>query len=205
MLSIFLQGFFMGASLIIAIGVQNAFVLRQGIKQRHVFITALTATLCDVTLIAAGVLGFGVIIERFPSLITVVTWGGAAFLFVYGLKSFYRAYKPDTLDQSKAEGMAGDGSVKKTIAVLLAVSLLNPHVYLDTVVLLGGISASHGEPGRYIFGIGAIIAAAVWFFGLAYGARLLSPVFEKPRAWQILDFLIGIVMWGIALLLILKV
>lgn len=193
----------MGASLIIAIGVQNAFVLRQGILQRHVFTTALTAALCDVALITAGVLGFGILVEQFPQIIAIVTWGGAAFLFVYGIKSFYRAYKPGILDQSSAKGMAGDGSVPKTIAVLLAVSLLNPHVYLDTVVVLGGISASYGADGRYIFGAGAILASFVWFFGLAYGARFLAPLFEKPRAWQILDFLIGVIMWGIALSLIL--
>lgn len=205
MLSVFIQGFFMGASLIIAIGVQNAFVLRQGIKRRHVMATAACATLCDAALITAGVMGFGAIVERYPSVISGVTWAGAAFLFVYGLKSFYRAYKPGKLDQSSASGMAGDGSLHKTIAVLMAVSLLNPHVYLDTVVLLGGISASYGDSGRYIFGVGAVIASTAWFFGLAYGARLLAPLFERPRAWQILDLLIGLVMWSIALLLLLKV
>ncbi|MEM6782056.1 MAG: LysE/ArgO family amino acid transporter [Pseudomonadota bacterium] len=202
MTSIFLQGFFMGASLIIAIGVQNAFVLRQGIKQRHVFATAITAFTFDAILIAAGVLGFGVLVEQFPSLITYVTWGGAAFLIAYGFKSFYSALKPRSLDQNDAKGLAGDGSLKKTIAVLLAVSILNPHVYLDTVVLLGGISASHGETGRYIFGFGAVLASFAWFFSLAYGARLLVPLFEKPRSWQVLDVLIGLIMWLIAFKLI---
>lgn len=204
MFPIFVKGFLMGASLIIAIGVQNAFVLRQGLKQRHVLATVITAALCDVALIAAGVLGFGLIIEQFPALITIVTWGGAAFLFVYGMKSFYSAFKTQHLDQEQAKGMAGEGTLAKTISVLLAVSLLNPHVYLDTVILLGGISASFEGMGRYVFGIGAMCASVVWFFGLGYGARLLAPLFEKPRAWQVLDIVIGIVMWGIALSLILN-
>ena len=199
----------MGASLIIAIGVQNAFILRQGLKQRHVFASVMTATTCDVVLIAAGVLGFGALVERFPSLISVVTYGGAAFLAAYAIKSFYSAYKglsePQVLDQKSAKGMMqGEdaGTIKKTVAVILAVSLLNPHVYLDTVVLLGGISASYDHiadgMGRYVFGFGAILASIAWFFALGYGARYLAPLFEKPRAWQILDILIGIVMLLIA-------
>ena len=203
MLSIFLQGLFMGASLIIAIGPQNAFVLRQGIKHRHVFISVLIPAFSDAALIIAGVLGFGIVVEKFPSLITLVTWGGAAFLIAYGLKSFQSAFKPKILDQSTAKGIAGDGSVKKVILVILAFTWLNPHVYLDTVVLLGSIAASHGDPGRYIFGSGAVLASFLWFFGLGYGARFLAPLFEKPKAWQILDVLIGIIMFAIALKLIL--
>lgn len=188
----------MGATLIIAIGAQNAFVLRQGLKKRHVFPTVLTAALVDALLITAGVFGFGAMVERFPSLITIITWGGIAFLVTYALKSFHRAWKPEGLDQTSAKGMAGDGSVKATIAVILAVSLLNPHVYLDTVVLLGGLSAGFDGYGRYIFGIGAVLASFVWFFSLGYGARLLTPIFEKPRSWQILDIIIGIIMLLIA-------
>lgn len=205
LLPIFVAGFFMGASLIIAIGVQNAFILRQGLKQRHVLAAVMTAIVCDVVLIGAGVLGFGALVERFPSLITIITWGGAAFLVVYAIKSFYNAFRAQILDQSQAAGMMqGDdaGTVKKTVAVILAVSLLNPHVYLDTVVLLGGLSASYGETGRFVFSGGAMIASIIWFFALGYGARFLAPLFEKPRSWQILDILIGVIMFAIAIKLI---
>lgn len=193
----------MGASLIIAIGLQNAFVLRQGLKERHIFITALTASLCDATLIAAGVLGFGVIVESMPALITYITWGGAAFLTAYGTKSFISALKPKTMEEQTAKGLLKNDSARATIALILGVSLLNPHVYLDTVILLGGLSASYAGTGKYIFGIGAALSSFVWFFGLAYGARFLAPLFQKPKAWQILDIIIGIVMLLIALSLIL--
>ncbi len=194
----------MGASLIIAIGLQNAFVLRQGLKERHIFITALTASLCDATLIAAGVLGFGVIVESMPALITYITWGGAAFLTAYGIKSFISALKPKTMEEQTAKGLLKNDSARATIALILGVSLLNPHVYLDTVVLLGGLSASYAGTGKYIFGIGAVLSSFVWFFGLAYGARFLAPLFQKPKAWQILDIIIGIIMLLIALSLVLK-
>lgn len=203
MTQIFINGFLMGASLIIAIGLQNAFVLRQGLKQRHVFITAFTASLCDATLIGAGVLGFGTIVESMPALITYITWGGAIFLTAYGIKSFISALKPKTMEQKTAKGLLKDDSARATIALILGVSLLNPHVYLDTVILLGGLSAAYADTGKYIFGIGAIISSFVWFFGLAYGARFLAPLFQKPKAWQILDIIIGIVMLLIALSLIL--
>ena len=201
MFFILLKGMAIGASLIIAIGLQNAFVLRQGIKNRHIFASALTASLVDVVLIAAGVLGFGYLVEQYPSLIHWVTWGGAAFLFVYGLKSFISAFKPSEMKDGK--GMVKEGSVKETVLIILGISVLNPHVYLDTVVLLGGLSASYGDVGKYWFGAGAMIASFIWFFSLGYGARLLSPLFAKPKAWQILDFIIGIVMWVIALSLVL--
>ena len=193
----------MGASLIIAIGVQNAFVLRQGIKQRHVLLSVLTPTVVDVVLIGAGVLGFGALVERYPGLITFVTWGGALFLTAYALKSFYSALKPETLSQDKAKGLLKEDSAKATFFLILSFSLLNPHVYLDTVVLLGGLSSVYEGFGKYIFGIGAMMASVVWFFALGYGARFLAPLFEKPKAWQILDILIGFVMLFIAAKLIL--
>ena len=204
MLEIFIKGFFLGASLIIAIGLQNAFVLRQGIKKHHIFVTALTASLIDVLLIGAGVLGFGALIEQFPSLIAYITWGGAAFLFVYGAKSLYRAFKPAAIDGDEAKGMIKQGSVKEIIAIIMAISLLNPHVYLDTVVLIGGLAAGYGDTGKYIFGSGAMIASFCWFFALGYGAQFLAPLFAKPKSWQVLDFLIAIIMWAIAVSLVLK-
>ncbi len=203
MFTIFLKGAFLGASLIIAIGVQNAFILRQGLKNRHVFASALTASSIDAFLIGAGVLGFGLILENFPGLIDAVKYVGAAFLFVYGVKSFRDAFANKKLDQDKAKGKIQDHSLRHTIIFLMGVSFLNPHVYLDTVILIGGLSASYGETGKYYFGAGAMIASFIWFFALAYGARFLAPLFEKPRAWQILDVLIGLVMWAIALSLLL--
>ena len=202
MFDIYFKGLFLGASLIIAIGLQNAFILRQGLKNRHVFATALTASLCDGILILAGVLGFGLILEKMPDLITFIRWGGVAFLTVYGARSFYSAFKFQALDDETVRGLAKAGTLKETILILLGVSLLNPHVYLDTVVLIGGLSASHGEIGKYIFGAGALSGSFIWFFSLAYGARFLSPLFRRPRAWQILDIIIGCVMWAIAFTLI---
>lgn len=201
---IFFKGFFLGASLIIAIGLQNAFVLRQGIKKHHVFITALTASLIDVMLIGAGVLGFGALLEKFPSLISYITWGGAAFLIVYGAKSLYRAFKPAALSGDEAGGFVQQGTAKEIVLIIMGISLLNPHVYLDTVVLIGGLAAGYGEDGKYIFGLGAMLASLCWFFSLAYGARLLAPFFQKPKSWQILDFLIALIMWAIAASLLLK-
>lgn len=202
MLTIFIKGMALGASLIIAIGLQNAFILRQGIKNRHIFASALTASLIDVLLIGAGIMGFGYLIEQHPDLIQWVTWGGAAFLFVYGLKSFFNALKPEQMDEDRAKGMMKEDSVKEVILIILGISLLNPHVYLDTVILIGGLSASYGEVGKYWFGGGAMLASFIWFFTLGYGARLLTPLFAKPKAWQILDILIGVVMWGIAVSLL---
>jgi len=202
MIMIFLKGMFLGASLIIAIGLQNAFILRQGIKRIHVLPAVLTASLIDALLIGVGVLGFGYLIEQHPALIQWVTWGGAAFLFTYGAKSFYSAFKPNKLDEDQAKGLLKQGSAKEIILILMGVSLLNPHVYLDTVVLIGGLSASYGEVGKYWFGGGAMVASFIWFFALGYGARLLTPLFAKPRAWQILDILIGLTMWAIAVSLV---
>lgn len=203
MFDIYIKGLLLGGSLIMAIGMQNAFVLRQGLKNSHVFATALVASLCDAALIAAGVLGFGLLVTKAPVLLIILKYGGAAFLFVYGIKSFLRAYKPETLDQNKASGLLKEDGLKETIFLLLAFSLLNPHVYLDTVVLIGGLSAAQGGIGKYWFGAGAACASFVWFFALAYAGRWMGPLFAKPRAWQILDIIIGIIMFGIAFSLLL--
>lgn len=205
---IFFKGFLLGASLIIAIGLQNAFVLRQGIKKHHVFVTALTASIIDALLIGAGVLGFGALIEAFPSLITTITWAGAAFLIVYGAKSMFRAFKPAKMSDEEARGMIKQGSAREIVIIILGISLLNPHVYLDTVVLIGGLAASYSDLfngwGKYVFGSGAILASFCWFFALGYGARLLAPLFNKPKSWQLLDFIIALIMWAIAASLLLK-
>lgn len=202
MAPVFIKGFLLGASLIIAIGLQNAFVLRQGLKNRHVFFSALAASVIDVVLIALGILGFGTILDTMPGLIFWITVGGAAFLFFYGVKSLLSARRPQTLENQQARGMMKTGSLRETLLILAGVSLLNPHVWLDTVILIGGLAAAYEPPARYIFGLGAAIASFVWFFALAYGGRLLAPVFAKPKAWQILDLLIAFTMFGIALSLI---
>lgn len=193
----YLKGLGLGASLIIAIGAQNAFVLRQGLRRQHVLLTALFCTLCDATLITLGVAGLGAAITSVLALLTAATWGGAAFLFLYGLRSFRAAIRAGTLDTDTASTPAAH-SARGTVLALLGFSLLNPHVYLDTVILLGSVGASHPAIERPSFVLGAITASLLWFFGLAYGAALLAPLFRKPITWRALDLLVGCVMWVIA-------
>ena len=193
----YLEGLGLGASLIIAIGAQNAFVLRQGLKRQHVLLTALFCTLCDATLITLGVAGLGAAITSVPALFTAATWGGAAFLFLYGLRSFRSAFRAGMLDADAANGQA-TSSARRTVLALLGFSLLNPHVYLDTVILLGSVGARHPAIERPSFVLGASTASLLWFFGLAYGAALLAPLFRKPTTWRALDLLVGCVMWIIA-------
>lgn len=194
----FFQGLALGAGLIIAIGAQNAFVLRQGLRGQQVFVTALVCVLCDAALITLGVAGFGSVVARNPALTAVAAWGGAVFLFVYGLRAFLSAFKPKGLEAQIGETR----SRREAVLMALAVSLLNPHVYLDTVVLLGGIGGQFAGSARAAFGLGAVTASSGWFFALAYGATRLGPMFRRPRAWRALDGLIGVVMWSIAASLI---
>ncbi|PZW29427.1 L-lysine exporter family protein LysE/ArgO [Thermosporothrix hazakensis] len=194
------QGFLLGASLIIAIGAQNAFVLRQGLKRQHVFITAALCTLCDIILILLGVGGLGTLITSIPILSMIATWGGAAFLLFYGFRSFRSVFQNNEgLEMGKAAAVV---RVRDTVLAVLAFSLLNPHVYLDTVVLIGSISTHYQGIQRAWFAVGAMCASLSWFFSLAYGAAWLAPLFRRPLAWKILDGLIGCVMWGIAFSLI---
>lgn len=198
MLSASLNGFFLGASLIIAIGAQNAFILRQGLLRQHVFILCLICALADAILIALGVAGLGTFIQRSPQLIQIVTIGGAAFLFVYAGIAFRRALRPKAMETAGT----GAGSLKVAVSACLAFTFLNPHVYLDTVVLLGSLSARYAGEGRLAYALGAMTASFAWFFALGYGARLLKPVFEKPAAWRMLDVLIGLVMAAIGVSLL---
>lgn len=194
-----LTGFATGFSLILAIGAQNAFVLRQGLARQHVFWLCLLCAASDALLIAAGVLGFGVIVQAAPMLPTIMAWGGAAFLFVYGAMRLRAAYigRYDTHITGKSAGLWA------TLAAAAAFTWLNPHVYLDTLGLIGAISTQYEmKIDRYAFGIGAIISSFVFFFGLGYGARFLAPVMRSARAWRIFDLLIGLVMWGLALKLL---
>jgi L-lysine exporter family protein LysE/ArgO len=185
-----LSGFFLGATLIIAIGAQNAFILRQGLLRSHVFILCTICALSDALLIAAGVAGLGTLVSRSPLLISGVSLGGAVFLGSYAAMAFRRAIHPGAM-QAGAPKVLG---LKAAVATCLAFTFLNPHVYLDTVVLLGSLSAAYTGADRVVYGVGAAAASFIWFFGLGYGARLLQPVFAKPAAWRVLDVIIGIVM-----------
>jgi L-lysine exporter family protein LysE/ArgO len=194
----FLSGFFLGLSLIVAIGAQNAFILRQGLLRQHVFVLCLICALSDALLIAAGVAGLGTLVSSSPALITVVTVGGALFLFSYALIAFRRAWRPQALHAARG----GASDLKAAVAACLAFTFLNPHVYLDTVVLVGSLSAQYSGSERLAYGAGAMAASFVWFFGLGYGARLLQPVFARPAAWRVLDIAIGLVMAAIGLALL---
>jgi L-lysine exporter family protein LysE/ArgO len=193
-LSAFIAGFSLGLSLILAIGSQNAFVLKQGLKRHHVFAVCFVCALSDALLISAGVAGFGTIVQQFPTIETFARYGGALFLTVYALLSFRSAFTQKHAIQTKDQPTT---SLVKTISIALAFTWLNPHVYLDTVVLLGSISTQY-QPHHFVFGAGAVCASFFFFFSLGYGARLLAPVFEKPRSWQILEALIGVIMLAIA-------
>jgi L-lysine exporter family protein LysE/ArgO len=190
-----IAGFFLGASLIIAIGAQNAFILRQGLLGRHVFALCLICALSDALLITAGVAGLGTLIATSPRLIVAVTVAGSVFLFGYAMLALRRAVRPQTLVAAAWD----DGGLRTAIAACLAFTFLNPHVYLDTVLLVGSLSAGYDDAARIAYGAGAASASFVWFFGLGYGARLLQPVFARPAAWRVLDLLIAVVMTAIGL------
>ena len=187
-----LSGFSLGLSLILAIGAQNAFVLRQGLRGEHVLAVALTCALSDAILIAAGVAGFGALVEAAPWIVPVFRWGGALFLLVYGAMAALRAIRGG----EALEAGSGTTSLGAALGTCLALTWLNPHVYLDTLVLLGSISTQAAVP--LAFGAGAMVSSFVFFFGLAYGAALLRPVFARPSAWRVLDAIIALVMWVIA-------
>jgi L-lysine exporter family protein LysE/ArgO len=187
-------GLLTGLSLIVAIGAQNAFVLRQGLRVEHVATVVAVCLLSDVVLIVAGTAGAGTLVSRVPSLLAVVCFAGAAFLLVYGLMAARRALRPAALvteDTGRRAGLA------VTLTTCLALTWLNPHVYLDTVVLLGSLAGTWGQL-RWWFAGGAAVGSAVWFASLGYGARLLRPVFARPVAWRVLDALIAVVMVSLA-------
>ena len=189
-----LAGLITGLSLIVAIGAQNAYVLRQGLARDHVGLVVAICALSDVALIVAGVSGIGTIVEKAPWVLDVVRWFGVAFLTWYGVSTLLRARSTESL---RAAGVATSG--RRAIAVrALALTWLNPHVYLDTVLLLGSIANHEGTTGRWWFAIGACAASGLWFSGLGYGARLASRVLARPRAWQVLDVIIGLTMLAIA-------
>jgi L-lysine exporter family protein LysE/ArgO len=201
MVSVFVKGFFTSAALIVAIGAQNAFVLRQGLKREHVFVVASICALSDAFLIALGVAGVGRFVQETPLLLSIARYGGAAFLIAYGLFALKRAFAT-TQQGLVVAANGGTTTLKQAVLACLAFTYLNPHCYLDTVVLLGSLSGQYPGALRWYFGAGALTASIVWFFSLAYGARLLAPLFARPIAWRILDGLIAAVMFSIALTLL---
>ncbi len=193
----FAAGFALGFSLILAIGAQNAFVLRQGLKRQHVLAVCLACALSDVVLIAAGVAGFGALSAAAPWIAPTMRYGGAAFLIWYGGINLRSAWRGGAAMDVTGEAR---GRLWPVLGVVLAFTWLNPHVYLDTVVLIGSVSAQY--PDRVAFGLGAAAASFVFFFSLGYGAGLLAPVFAHPRAWSVLEALVGGTMWAIAVKLL---
>jgi L-lysine exporter family protein LysE/ArgO len=184
-------------SLILAIGAQNAFVLRQGLRREHVLWVCVTCSITDAVLIGAGVAGFGALADAAPWFEAAMRYGGAAFLMIYGTRAGLSAWRGG--GALEAEG--GNGlSLRRTLLTLLAITLLNPHVYLDTLVLVGSVSAQY--PDKLAFAGGAILASILFFFLLGYGARLLQPVFARPVSWRILDALVAATMWAIAVALL---
>lgn len=195
----FLAGLGTGLSLIVAIGAQNAFVLKQGLRRQHVFAVSLFCAVSDALLIAAGVAGAGAIARNAPWFLSAMRWGGAAFLIWYGFRSARAAWQGG--EALRAEG-AVVPSLGATLGTIAALTWLNPHVYLDTVVLLGAVSSTQGD--RLAFAIGAMSGSFLFFFSLGYGARLLAPLFARPVAWRVLDGAVALVMWTIAATLIFK-
>ncbi|MEU9227653.1 LysE/ArgO family amino acid transporter [Streptomyces massasporeus] len=184
-------GFGTGLSLIVAIGAQNAFVLRQGIRRQAVLAVVAICALSDAALIALGVGGVGAVVVKWPAALTVVGWVGGAFLLVYGALAARRVLRPGG-DALRTEGEAA-GSVRRAVLTCLAMTWLNPHVYLDTVFLLGSVAADHGEL-RWTFGLGAVLASLCWFTALGFGARMLGRFLAKPAAWRVLDGLVAATM-----------
>lgn len=196
--TIVLAGFGFGLSLIIAIGAQNAFVLRQGLRREHVTAVVLVCALSDIVLIVAGVAGLGALIEQAGWLLVVARIGGALFLLVYAFLSIRRAARPQALTTTAAGTRM---TLAAALSTALALTWLNPHVYIDTVLLLGSIGGTYGD-NRWWFALGACIGSVVWFSAIGYGSRFLRPLFAKPIAWRVLDIVIAVIMVVLAASLI---
>lgn len=199
--SAFLQGWLMTAGLIVAIGAQNALVLRQGLMRSHVGPVVALCTVSDWLLIALGVFGFGTLIQQSPLALDAFRYGGAAFLTLYGLRSGWRALSGE--GQALAAG-SGPASLGATLGTTLALTYLNPHVYLDTVVLLGSVGAQHPAAGRAAFALGAGLASLMWFATLGYGAAAASRWLQRPAVWRAIDATVAVVMFTVAAQLLLN-
>jgi L-lysine exporter family protein LysE/ArgO len=187
-----------GGGLIIAIGAQNAFVLAQGVRRNYPLQTATVCFLCDAALIIAGVSGCGALLASNDLIQLLATWLGVAFLAVYGSKALLSAIKGGSLDNTEAQFL----SRPKLLLTTLALTLFNPHVYIDTVLLLGSIGSQFPAESRYLFAGGAITASLIWFFSLSLGASLLAPLFKHKLAWRCLDSLVCLMMWSVAVSLV---
>ncbi|ANB16395.1 LysE/ArgO family amino acid transporter [Dokdonella koreensis] len=196
-----LAGFLASAGLIIAIGSQNAFVLRQGLLQRHVGLVVAVCALGDIALIVCGVAGVGALAREWPTLLQALRFGGAAFLAMYGLMAARRAWRGC---ESLAPGAETEKSGHRVLLACLAFTFLNPHVYLDTMILLGSVSVRYPGSTRWAFATGACLASVAWFMTLGYGSRFLLPVFRSIRAWRVLDGFVAIFMLSLSLLLLLR-
>ncbi|MEV0294191.1 LysE family transporter [Nocardia sp. NPDC050710] len=196
-----LSGLGFGLSLIVAIGAQNAFVLRQGVRGQHVFAVVAVCAVSDIVLIAAGVGGFGVVVEAVPAVLTVVRYAGAAFLLGYAALAARRALSSGTLIAESAGATVALGA---TVVTCLALTWLNPHVYLDTLLLLGSFANTYAAADRWFLGAGAMFASVLWFTALGYGARRLRPLFARPIAWRVLDIGIAVIMVALAVGLLLS-
>lgn len=200
MTAIFLSAYGLTLGLIAAIGAQNAHVLRLGLRGEHVLLTVAVSTLGDVVLIGLGVGGIGRLLTAHPDWVGIARYAGAAFLGGYGLRALRSALRGHG---GLAPGAGTRLSRRQALLAALGFSLLNPHAYLDTVVLLGSVASRHAEALRPVFAAGAIAASLTWFLALGYGARLLAPLFERPRAWRMLDAAVALMLWGIAASLLL--
>lgn len=198
MVSVFAAGFFLGLSLIVVVGAQNAFVLKQGLKNQFVLVVCLLCALSDAMLIGFGVAGFDTLLQQWPEIAWFARYGGAAFLLVYAGLSFQSAF---TQHHALVSHGKTKDSLLKVVFVCLALTWLNPHVYLDTVLLLGSLSTQY-QPHQWLFALGAISASFLFFFALGYGAKYLAPMFRNPNAWKVLDFLVGVLMTFMAVSLL---
>ena len=195
-----LAGLGFGLSLIVAIGAQNAYVLRQGLRKEHVFVIVAICALSDALLIAVGVAGLGAIIQQLEWLLLLIEVIGGVFLCTYGVMAAKRAWKPEVLNTDTGGAAI---SLKVAVGTVLALTYLNPHVYLDTVLLLGSVAGTY-EANRWWFAAGAMLGSIVWFSTLGFGARLLAPVFKKPTAWRVLDAIIAVVMLTLGMSLLIS-
>lgn len=193
-----LAGMGFGLSLIVAIGAQNAYVLRQGLRKEHVFVIVAICAISDALLIAVGVAGLGAIIQQLEWLLLLIEVVGGVFLCTYGIMAAKRAWKPEVLNTDTGGSSV---SLKVAVGTVLALTYLNPHVYLDTVLLLGSVAGTY-EANRWYFAAGAMLGSVIWFSVLGFGARALAPVFKKPTAWRVLDAIIAVVMLSIGISLL---
>jgi len=193
----YLNGLLVAFGLIMAIGTQNAYVLAQSLRREHHLSVAVLCILCDVVLVAAGVFGLANVLAHNPTLLAVARWGGVVFLLWYGAKALRRALSPQSLQEGDANGQR---SRRAVLLTALAVTLLNPHVYLDTVLLIGSLGAQQTEPGAYV--AGAASASLLWFSTLAIGAAWLAPWLARPATWRLLDLMVAVMMFSVAVQLV---